>query len=59
MVTTGIMTFLPLLTEIKRESMHEEIEALQISKAISEGRAPTELANAGLTSAIDPNIFKG
>mmetsp|Transcript_28630 Transcript_28630/g.48341 ORF Transcript_28630/g.48341 Transcript_28630/m.48341 type:complete len:102 (+) Transcript_28630:106-411(+) len=57
-VTTGIMVMLPLLLEMKRESSIEELEALQISDAIDKGATPQDLANAGVTAAIDPKVLK-
>jgi hypothetical protein len=56
-VTTGIIVMLPLLLEMKRESAVEELEALQISDAIEKGATPQDLANAGVTAAIDPKVL--
>ena len=56
-VTTGILVLVPLLLEMKRESIVEEQEALQISDAMDKGATPQELANAGVSSAIDPKVL--
>jgi hypothetical protein len=56
-VTTGIVVLLPLLLEMKRESAVEELEALQISDAIEKGATPQDLANAGVTAALDPKVL--
>jgi hypothetical protein len=58
-VTTGMITLLPLMLEIKREVFVEELEAMQISDAMSKGATPQELANAGMTAAVDPKVLKG
>jgi hypothetical protein len=39
--------------------MIEEMESLKVSSAIESGATPQELANAGMTSAIDPKVLKG
>lgn len=56
-VTTGIVVLLPLLLEMKREASVEELEALQISDAIDKGATPQDLANAGVTAALDPKVL--
>lgn len=43
--------------QIKREAICEEIEQLQVRAAIDEGRTPIELANSGVTSALDPKVL--
>lgn len=58
MVTTGMITALPLVFEIKREALAEEMEQMQIAAALAEGRTPQELANVGLTGAIEPKVLK-
>ena len=57
LVTTGIMVLLPLLLEMKREGAVEELEALQIQDAIQKGATPQDLANAGVTAALDPKVL--
>lgn len=37
--------------------MVEEIERIQISQALSDGRSPHELAASGLTAAIPPKVL--
>jgi hypothetical protein len=56
-VTTGIVVMLPLLMEMKREIAVEELEALRISDAIDKGATPQDLANAGVTAALDPKVL--
>jgi hypothetical protein len=56
-ITTGIITALPLILEVKRESIVEELEQLQINMALAEGKTPQELANSGITSAIQPKVL--
>lgn len=57
LVTTGMITALPLVLEVKRESMVEEMEQLQINQGLAEGKSPNELAQLGLTSAIEPKVL--
>lgn len=58
-VTTGIIVMVPLMLEIKREGTVEEMEALQISDAIEKGATPQDLANAGVSAALDPKVLRG
>ena len=44
--------------QVKRELAVEEMEQLQINAGLAEGRTPQELANAGLSSAIEPKVLK-
>jgi hypothetical protein len=37
----------------------EELEAMQINDAVSKGATPQELANAGMSSAVDPKVLNG
>jgi hypothetical protein len=39
--------------------MLEDIEALRVNSAIDSGATPQELANAGMTSAVDPKVLRG
>lgn len=57
-VTTGMITALPLVFEIKREMFVEELEQMQISSATAEGKTPQELSQIGLQSAIEPKVLK-
>mmetsp|Transcript_25857 Transcript_25857/g.43114 ORF Transcript_25857/g.43114 Transcript_25857/m.43114 type:complete len:109 (-) Transcript_25857:79-405(-) len=57
-VTTGMLTALPLIFEIKREAMLEDLEKMQVDSQLAEGRTPQELAVEGLTSAVDPKVLK-
>jgi hypothetical protein len=36
----------------------EELEKLQINAALAEGKTPQELANMGLTAAVEPKVLK-
>jgi hypothetical protein len=56
-VTTGMITALPLVFEVKRENMVEELEQLQINQGLAEGKSPNELAQMGLASAIEPKVL--
>lgn len=56
-VTTGMITALPLMFEIKREEMVEEFEKMQIDAALAEGQTPRDLAMSGLTSAVEPKVL--
>jgi hypothetical protein len=44
--------------QVKREGLIEDLERVQIGKALAEGRTPQELAMEGLTSAVDPKVLK-
>ena len=58
-VTTAIITALPLVMEFNREFQVEEIERLTISDAIdNQGMTPLQLKQAGLTSAVNPEVLK-
>lgn len=56
-VTTGMITALPLILEINREASAEEIEKAQIESALAEGKTPQELAMSGLTGAVEPKVL--
>eukprot|EP01039_Chlorochromonas_danica_P002993 gene2993-3265_t len=56
-VITGIVTALPLVFEVKREGMLEELERAQISQGLAEGKTPQELAMGGLTAAVEPKVL--
>jgi hypothetical protein len=36
----------------------EEMEQLQINAALADGRTPQELANSGLSGAVEPKVLK-
>mmetsp|Transcript_9998 Transcript_9998/g.10093 ORF Transcript_9998/g.10093 Transcript_9998/m.10093 type:complete len:98 (-) Transcript_9998:220-513(-) len=55
--TTGMITMLPLMFEVKREAALEELEKVHISQGLAEGRTPQELGNTGMTSAIPPSVL--
>lgn len=57
-ITVGMITAVPMLVEVKREMVLEELEALQVSVALKEGASPGQLAQSGLASAIDPKVVK-
>jgi hypothetical protein len=52
-----MITALPLVFEVKRENMVEELEQLQINQGLAEGKSPNELAQMGLASAIEPKVL--
>eukprot|EP00599_Poterioochromonas_sp_BG-1_P000287 CAMPEP_0173150782 /NCGR_PEP_ID=MMETSP1105-20130129/11173_1 /TAXON_ID=2985 /ORGANISM="Ochromonas sp., Strain BG-1" /LENGTH=94 /DNA_ID=CAMNT_0014065999 /DNA_START=93 /DNA_END=377 /DNA_ORIENTATION=- len=56
-VTTGMITAFPLIFEVKREELVEELEQLRIAQGVAQGRSPQELANSGLTAAVDPKVL--
>ena len=45
------------MIQIKREMAVEDLERMQISMGIAEGRSPQDLAQIGLTSAVDPKVL--
>jgi hypothetical protein len=57
-VTTGMITALPIYFELRREVMLEELERLEIGQAMEAGKTPQELAASGLSSAIQPKVLK-
>ena len=60
LVTTAIITALPLTMEFNREIMAEEVERLTIVDAVeNQGATPLQLQQAGLTSAVGPEVLKG
>jgi len=56
-VTTAMITYVPLIFEYNRETVFEEMEKLQIEKYIAEGANPAQLSAQGLTSAIAPSVL--
>lgn len=57
-VTTAMITALPLVFEYNREGIVEDLEALQVADAIDKGAAPQQLAQQGMTSAVGPKVLK-
>ena len=43
--------------QVKRESVVEELEKMQVDKALIDGKTPQELASAGLSSAMEPKVL--
>jgi len=46
------------LSQYNRELQLEELEKLQIAKALAEGATPAGLAQQGLTSAVEPKVLR-
>jgi hypothetical protein len=46
-----------LIIQVKRESAIEQMERMQIDQGFADGKTPSELAQAGLTSAIEPKVL--
>lgn len=44
-------------SQVKRESILEDLEQIQIGKHLAEGRTPQELAMEGLTAAVEPKVL--
>lgn len=57
MVTTGMITLLPLVFEVRREAALEEFEHAQIAAGIQEGKTPQELHAMGLAAAVEPRVL--
>jgi hypothetical protein len=59
LVTSTIMTFLPLYLEVMRETELEGLENARIQEGLASGVSPVELANVqGIAGAIDPDVTK-
>ena len=57
-MTTTIITFLPLYLEVMRESDIEALEESTIQEGLSKGESPFQMAHQkGLTGAIDPDVL--
>jgi hypothetical protein len=52
-----MITALPLVFEVKREAMLEELEQIQVGRGLAEGKTPQELAMNGLASAVEPKVL--
>ena len=58
-VTTAMITALPLVFEYNREIQVEEMERLQIADAVeNKGATPMALAQQGMTSAVAPKVLQ-
>ena len=58
LVTTAMITAVPLIFEYSRESQLEEMENLQVAKSLAEGANPLALKEQGFNSAIDPPVLR-
>eukprot|EP00428_Durinskia_dybowskii_P067255 CAMPEP_0170388714 /NCGR_PEP_ID=MMETSP0117_2-20130122/18237_1 /TAXON_ID=400756 /ORGANISM="Durinskia baltica, Strain CSIRO CS-38" /LENGTH=78 /DNA_ID=CAMNT_0010644665 /DNA_START=177 /DNA_END=413 /DNA_ORIENTATION=+ len=57
-VTTGMITAVPLLFEVRREVIFEQEEGMRVQQLLAEGKTPREVAmNDGLVSAIEPKVL--
>ena len=57
-VTTAIVTALPLVMEFNREYQMEEIERLTVADAIeNQGMSPLDLKRNGISSAVNPEVL--
>ena len=57
-VTTAIVTALPLVIEFNREYQVEEVERLTVADAIdNQGMSPLDLKRSGITSAVNPEVL--
>ena len=48
---------LSLLLQLRRESVFDEFEKLQISQGLADGKTPQDLLQAGLSAAIEPKVL--
>jgi len=58
LVTSAMITAVPLIFEYNRELQLEELEKLQIAKGLAEGGTPYGLAQQGLSSAVEPKVLR-
>lgn len=56
-LTATLITALPLFIEVKRESILEELEQMQIKQGLAEGKTPINMAQMGLSGAVDPKVL--
>lgn len=56
-ITTGMITLLPLVFEVRREAALEDFERAQIAAGLQEGKTPQELHAMGLTAAVEPRVL--
>ena len=57
-VTTAMITALPLVFEYNREIQVEQMEELQVADALEKGANPMNLAQQGMSSAVEPKVLK-
>ena len=57
-VTTAMITALPLVFEYNREIQVEDMERLQVADALEKGANPMALAQQGMTTAVEPKVLK-
>ena len=55
-VSTALITALPLVFEANRELVVEEMERLQAASMIEQGASPAELQQMGFTTVVDPKV---
>ena len=58
LVTSAMITAVPLIFEYNRELQLEELEKLQIAKGLAEGGTPYGLAQQGLSGAVEPKVLR-
>jgi hypothetical protein len=42
---------------VKREELLEQLERVQVTQGLAEGKTPQELAMNGLSSAVEPKVL--
>eukprot|EP00903_Cladosiphon_okamuranus_P008447 g8116.t1 len=57
LLTTAVVTLVPLVFEITREAQLIEQEQIHINALLAEGKTRQEIAQMGLLSALDPNVM--
>ncbi|CAM9307095.1 unnamed protein product [Ascophyllum nodosum] len=57
LLTTAVVTLVPLVFEVTREAQLIEQEKMQINALLAEGKTRHEIASMGLYSALDPNVM--
>ena len=57
LVTSALITAVPLIFEYNREMQLEELERLQVAKSLAEGASPYALREQGLSSAVEPKVL--
>ncbi|CAM9768718.1 unnamed protein product [Ectocarpus sp. 12 AP-2014] len=57
LLTTAVVTLVPLVFEITREAQLVEQEKIHINALLAEGKTRQEIAQMGLYSALDPNVM--
>ena len=57
-VTTAMITALPLVFEYNREMQVEDMERLQVLDAVeNKGASPMALAQQGMSTAVEPKVL--